>query len=146
VGCSPFFWLLACGQLLPLSGYHPNEYPWVVGILSCVPCSLCSPTSYSLCLGFRSPSLLSWLQLLQCCTWLFLQQPSLFKRWTTRHRLCWHVWSHLMPSKNRPMDLAAPWEGVINLHSCTLRRRYRVTQICHEADEQNDLKVVPSPQ
>jgi hypothetical protein len=35
--------------------------------------------------------------------------------------------------------------GVINQQSCTLRRRYRVLQICHGADKQNALKVVPLP-
>jgi hypothetical protein len=31
---------------------------------------------------------------------------------------------------------------VINLHFCILRRRYRVSKICHRDDKQNTLKVV----
>jgi hypothetical protein len=39
----------------------------------------------------------------------------------------------------------ASWEGVVNPHPCILKRRYRVWQICHRADEQNALKIVSPP-
>jgi hypothetical protein len=37
--------------------------------------------------------------------------------------------------------IPASWEGVVNLHFCILKSRYRVWQICHRADEQHALMI-----
>jgi hypothetical protein len=71
--------------------------------------------------------------------------------------LCWpDLYNHFTGSgdladewvSHPPMEstmVPTSWEGVINLHSCILKRRYKVSQICHRADEQNALKIVPAP-
>jgi hypothetical protein len=54
-------------------------------------------------------------------------------------RICW-VWIPKADEWVTHPPWRAPWEGLINLHSCTLSRRCRVSWICHGADKM--LRVV----
>jgi hypothetical protein len=39
-----------------------------------------------------------------------------------------------IPSPMESTIIPASWEGVVNVHFCILKRRYRVSYICHRAD------------